>query len=290
MPFPPPRRPGCSPAPTPHRPSRTTRRRTCAAPISPRAACRDRQTSRSGRTRWRGDGRGLCRSNAGLLVLHDRVPADVEDGGGGLVEVLGDVEVGGDVEAGAGLEVELFDEEGGLIDASGDGGRQVCLLGRRPQPQHLRELAAVGFPVRVPVLDRLDLGEAPPARRQPSGGGSTARSSGPRAWRGGWKAAPRGGRVEQQDQGDGAKGRRDRMPWFTTAVRGAIPKQPERRDAEMKRKGQTQSGRGPRHSLRLLRVSASPAVAFAPAGKLRPPPITAHFPPAPCPQSGGPFR
>ena len=56
-------------------------------------------------------------AEADAVFLHRTMPAQVQDGRHGLVDLLREIEVGGDIQSGPRLEMQLFDKKVGGFDA-----------------------------------------------------------------------------------------------------------------------------------------------------------------------------
>ena len=97
---------------------------------------------------------------ADVPFFHRRVPADVQNGRGGLVEAFREVQVAGDVQVRARLEVQVLDDKGRVVELAGDGGVKVRALGQRVETEHFEHLRAQALPLSVPILGGLNVREA----------------------------------------------------------------------------------------------------------------------------------
>ena len=102
---------------------------------------------------------------AHAVGLHDRVAADVEDGGGGRGKLLRHIDIRRDVETGAGLVMQFLHREVRVVERAGDGRLQVRLRRQGVEAEHLKELLARGDFGFVPVLQRADVRERALAQR-----------------------------------------------------------------------------------------------------------------------------
>ncbi len=109
-------------------------------------------------------------AEADPILLDATVAADVENRRQGAGVLFGQVEIPGDVETGAGLELEVFDDEVGVVDSAGDDRFEWCLFRSRREPEHFEQLFSIFATSCLPVVERLDICQA--AIGQSSGFGS----------------------------------------------------------------------------------------------------------------------
>jgi len=85
---------------------------------------------------------------ADVVGFDGGVAADVENGGEWGLDFFGEPEVGGDVEVRAGLEMDFFDDDGVVFEATCNGGMEVAAFGHGREAEHIEEFglaAGAGF-------------------------------------------------------------------------------------------------------------------------------------------------